>query len=304
MFYDRKLTIFGLSSLSLTDNEKYLLKNSNNIFGIILFARNVANKAQLKSLIQEIRAYKPNLNILIDEEGGRVTRLSNIYPQSLTAAEELGDLYLKDPLKAKAKIVSTYKIMANRLTELGINIICAPVADLAHKNTHAVIGNRAFSNDKHVVIECCKIAADTLLKHNVTPIIKHMPGHGRANCDSHLELPIITDDLHNLAQNDFAVFKALNKYPLAMTAHIIYNSLDNEMPITLSKKAMAYVRNIIGFKGKIMTDDINMHALKQFSLAEIIKLALTAGCDYILHCNGNYQEMAEIDELLNMFNYE
>ncbi len=298
MFYDRKLAIFGIAALALTDNERYLLKNTQNIFGIILFCRNIEDKQQIISLIREIRSINPNVNILIDEEGGRVTRLTKIYPDIADSAQKLGKLYQKNSLLGKKAIINCYSLIAHRLAELGINIICAPVADLAHKNTHRIIGDRSFSRDKNIVIECCKIAANTLLKHRITPVLKHLPGHGKATEDSHLELPIITDDLTSLENNDFAIFKELRQYPLAMTAHIIYACLDSEQPITLSKKALAYLRNNLGFQGKIMTDDIKMEALKKYSITEIVQKSLQAGCDYILHCDGNYAEMEQIVEIL------
>jgi len=298
MLPNSKLAIFGISSLTLNDDEKYLLKNAAP-WGIILFARNVEDREQLINLTQEIKSYDPNINILIDEEGGRVTRLKNIYPDILPSAESLGLIYQENKEAGKSAITQAYSEMAKRLKALGINIVCAPVADLAHQNTHGVIGDRAFGNKVDLVVDTAKIAADTLLANGVTPIIKHLPGHGRATCDSHLELPTITDSLAELEKNDFAIFKALNHYPLAMTAHIIYECLDKDLPITLSKQAFRYLREQIGFKGKIMSDDINMRALKKFTLAEIVTYAINAGCDYILHCDGNYAEMSNIVEELN-----
>lgn len=298
MFYDCKLAIFGIKSLALTDNERYLLKHTQHIFGIILFSRNIENKQQIISLIAEIHSIKPNINILIDEEGGRVTRLTKIYPDIADSAQKLGELYQKNALLGREAIINCYSLIARRLAELGINIVCAPVADLTHENTHAIIGDRSFSRDKNIVIECCKIAANTLLKHRITPVIKHIPGHGKAVADSHLELPIITADLTSLEHNDFAIFKELRQYPLAMTAHIIYACLDSEQPITLSQKALAYLRVNLGYQGKIMTDDIKMKALQKYSLTDIVQNSLRAGCDYILHCDGNYAEMEQIVTIL------
>lgn len=301
MFYDNKLAIIGISSLSLSKSEKYLIQNFKQIYGIILFERNIENKTQLQSLIAEIHKIKPNLNILIDEEGGRVTRLKKIFPEILTSAQKLGDIYHNNPHQGKEAIIQCYSLMAKRLKELKINIVCAPVADLAHYNTHNVIGDRSFSQDKEIVINCCKIAADTLLQHGIIPVIKHIPGHGKSLCDSHHELPVITNNLDDLENNDFAIFKALNNYPLAMTAHIIYEELDKKAPITLSKKALNYIRNKIGYHGKIMTDDINMKALAKYKLNDIVNLSLQAGCDYILHCNGEITEMTEILEILSNY---
>ena len=287
--------IFGIANSYLNTQEISLLKQYS-IWGIILFARNIATKEQTQNLIQEIKKYSKNknINILIDEEGGRITRLEKIYPKRLKSAKELGDLLENNFSLGTAEIQNTYSIIATRLKELGINIACSPVADLTSEDTHDIIGDRSFSNKNDIVINASKIAADTLLAHNITPIIKHIPGHGRANLDSHLALPYIDINKETLDKTDFEIFRQLHSYPLAMTAHIIYNDIDPDYPVTLSPTMIKYIKEHIGYKGKIMTDDIAMKALVSYGLDEIIIAAFNAGCDYILHCNGIYDEMLEI----------
>lgn len=295
--------IFGISNTYLTSQEINLL-TKYNIWGIILFARNINSKTQTQNLTNDIRNHSKNqnINILIDEEGGRITRLRKIYPTPLKSAMQLGKLLEESASEGKKAIINTYTEIAIRLKSLGINIACSPVADLTTPETHDIIGDRSFSNNINTVIEAVKIAADTLLNNNILPIIKHIPGHGRATSDSHLALPQITTELNILEKTDFKIFKNLSSYPLAMTAHIIYHALDNNTPITLSPQAITYIKTELGYKGKVMTDDIGMKALSKYSLKEIISFALQAKCDYILHCNGKYDEMHEITEILQEYN--
>ena len=285
--------IFSILGTELNQNEISLLKNKK-IVGIILFTRNIKNEIQLKDLIKHIKSFNPYIKILIDEEGGRITRLKNIYPNPLPSAYQLGQTLSYNQDLGIQEIIKTYNIIAQRLNNLGINMACAPVCDLLHKKTHDIIGDRSFSDNIDIVTQAAKIAADTLLKNNIIPIIKHIPGHGRATSDSHLSLPKIDSKIEILEKTDFQIFKNLANYPFAMSAHIIYDALDKELPITLSKKAIFYIKNILGYKGKIISDDINMQALAKYSIEEITILACQAGCDYILHCNGNYNEMNKI----------
>jgi beta-N-acetylhexosaminidase len=286
--------IFGLSDKDISNAEISLLQK-NNIFGMILFARNIENKIQTKKLISNIKKYSrnKNINIFIDEEGGRVSRLDKIYPR-LKSAGSLGDIFQKDPNLGEREIQKNYHLIAQRLKELGINFVCAPVADLLFKNADDIIGDRAFSDQVDIVVKAAAIASKTLLTNGITPIIKHIPGHGRAKQDSHKFLPRIDESLAVLEKSDFAVFKALNYLPYAMTAHIIYSKIDKSMPISLSQKGIKYLRSNIGFKGKIISDDINMKALEKYSYQEIISLIKKTDLDYILHCNGDIDEMNEI----------
>ncbi len=281
--------IFGISTYQLTEAEIDLFKSSSP-YGIILFGRNIQNLRQTYNLCQSIKAIDPRIKILIDEEGGRVTRLKNIYPEILPAAASLNN--------EADKIIACYKEMAVRLKKLGIDVCCAPVADLGQAITHEIIGDRAFSDEPEKVIASAGLASQTLLDQHILPVIKHLPGHGRAKADSHLELPRITTNLRELLATDFKIFAQLNQFPLAMTAHIIYDALDPELPVTLSKKALKFIREELNYQGKIMTDDLNMLALAKYDLASRVNLALEAGCDLILHCNGVYQEILEITKLL------
>ena len=285
--------IFAVFAKTLSEDEIYLLKHKK-IYGIILFTRNIESEMQLKDLVNHIKSFNPNIKILIDEEGGRITRLKNIYPYPLPCAYELGKILQQDRNLGNKEIVKTYSLIAQRLNNLGINMVCAPVCDLLHKETHDIIGDRSFSDNIDIVTQAAQIAADTLLKHNILPIIKHIPGHGRATADSHLSLPKINSKIDILEKTDFQIFKNLADYPFAMSAHIIYDALDKKLPITLSKKAIFYIKNILGYKGKIISDDINMKALSKYSIKEITLLSYQAGCDYILHCNGDFREMSDI----------
>lgn len=285
--------ILGLSADKLTKSEKELLE-SNAIYGIILFSRNVVNKTQLTNLISEIKKASLNEKILIsiDEEGGRVSRLRNIFP-NLPSSKEISDLYKKSEDEGIILLKNTYTEIAERLNSLGIKICYAPVCDLSYAETHDVIGDRAFSSDVEIVVKLAKIAADTLLEHGIFPVIKHIPGHGLAKSDSHLELPIVKQKTSILAKKDFAIFKSLKAYPFAMTAHILYEDLDSQLPVTLSQTAISYIRNEIGYKNILISDDINMKAL-QGDMKSLTKNILAAGVDIVLHCNGNINEMLDI----------
>jgi beta-N-acetylhexosaminidase len=295
--------ISSLQNTELNDNERYLFQH-HKIWGLILFKRNIASILQLKSLIADIRGLQPHINIMIDEEGGRITRLDNIYPKSLPSNYELGNLLSQDIEAGYQAICKNYQIIAQRLNEFSINMVCAPLCDLLHHNTHGIIGDRAFSSNPEIVIKASKIAADTLLKNQISPIIKHIPGHGRAISDSHLSLPKINTEITILEKTDFHIFKNLAHYPFAMTAHITYQALDPDLPVTLSKKAIFYIKNILGYKGKIISDDINMKALSKYSISEITSLAYKAKCDYILHCNGNFSETSQIIDTLTTIHNE
>lgn len=285
--------IFGLSSTSLTAAEKELLQNFP-IFGIIFFARNIETKTQFRELVKEIKNYSKNPDIIlsIDEEGGRVSRLNKIFTK-LPAAREIGALYEQDQKSGLDLLNSTYQEIADRLKFFSINMCYAPVCDLAYLETHEVIGDRTFSARAEIVIELCRYTCDILLKNGIYPVLKHIPGHGLAQADSHLSLPVIKKNKEYLAENDFKIFKKLNNYPLAMTAHILYQCLDEAMPVTLSSKAISYIRSEIGYNNLLMTDDMNMKALSG-DVAENSLAALNSGCDIILHCNGDHNEMLAI----------
>jgi len=278
--------IFGISGNRLTQTEKEFF-NKYNPLGVILFARNIKNREQLKQLILEIKSAITHkyLIIMIDQEGGRVARMKPPYwpkkPNALSLAN--------NPIKLQQVTAD----IAQSLSQIGINCDTLPVLDVLTPATHDVIGDRAFGTCPNKVVECGTIQANTLLDNNILPVIKHIPGHGRAASDSHLELPKVDASLQELGQTDFIPFKALNNMPLAMTAHILYTKIDAKNPATQSSKMLDIMRNDIGFTGLIMTDDLSMQALTG-SYAERTQKSLHADCDLILHCNGNINEMQEI----------
>ncbi len=284
-----KKAVLGISSTELTQDEISLFRE-HQPFGIILFQRNCANPEQLKALTFSIKEILPESKIFIDQEGGKVARLKKPNFIEFPAANSF---------LTKEEIYDNYFIMGKYLQSLGIDVNCAPVADLYYSFADKIIGDRSFGENIEQVIKFASVAAQGLIDSGITPIIKHIPGHGRAMADSHLELPIIETDLKTLEDTDFAVFKALHNMPMAMTAHIIYTALDADAPVTLSSKAINYIRQEMGFKGMLISDAIEMKALKG-NFASLTQQALEAGCDLVLHCTGEINEMKEVLEAINI----
>ena len=296
-----KPVIYGIKSISLNDDEKYFF-SKNSCIGFILFSRNIVDKIQLKKLTDSLRELmEGEVLILIDQEGGRVARLAppnwNTYP----AGKYFADLYQQNPQNAKQKLFENYAQIARDLVEVGINVDCAPVLDVLNPKTHKVIGDRAFGENPHQVADLGIEVCNGLLSCGVYPVIKHIPGHGRGACDSHLELPIVDASLQELREVDFAPFKALNSQKFAMTAHILYSAIDKNNCATISKNAIDLIRHEIGFENILMSDDVSMKALTQ-SFAVKTKTILEAGCDLVLHCNGEMAEMLEINSALPNYN--
>lgn len=362
-----KPLIFGILSTALTFSEKELFKK-NRVCGFILFQRNIENREKLADLIKEIKAlypdYKPK--ILIDQEGGRVARLKPpIILHTYPAAAAFGELYSK-----KGKVVAcnavykNYSKLMQDLKKLGIDSPCAPVADLHFSFTDQAIGDRSFGSKVSSVVDLCTEAIRAIKDEGGIPILKHIPGHGRATIDSHFQLPHVYATLEELNNSDFEIFRKLSKNSQdkeknwAMSAHILYKSIDNELPVTLSNKAINFIRDEIGFKGTIISDAIEMGALhgdlgvryqlvtqilsinnsndksrKLFdefvnkcinqgvikdrndllalreqrnktksdfacSIAKVANQALEAGCDLVLHCNGDIGQMRKICEVV------
>lgn len=278
-----KNVILGISSTELNEKEKFLLKE-HKPYGIILFKRNCDTENQVKKLNHSIKDMLPNSKILIDQEGGRVARLKQPNFLEFPAANKF---------KSKEEIYDNYFIMGKYLHSLEIDTNCAPVADLYYPEANNIIGDRSFGETAEQVADFALAAAEALMDAKIAPIIKHIPGHGRALVDSHLELPIVTTDLLTLEKTDFYVFKKLNQLPMAMTAHIIYTALDPSLPVTISRKSIEYIRQKIGFGGLIISDDLNMKALKG-SLRDLTKETLESGCNIALHCSGIFEEMEEV----------
>lgn len=280
--------IFGCETLRLTSAEKQFFKASDP-WGFILFARNISTANQVCALTSEIReTVGRDTPILIDQEGGRVQRL-----RAPEWSEWLAPLDHVDCIPAnhaQLSIKLRYRIIAAELHALGIDVNCAPMLDIATSNSHEIIENRCFGRDPNTVTEMGRAAATGLLAGGVLPILKHIPGHGRANMDSHFDLPILDTALSELNTSDFIPFQNLSDLPMAMTAHIVYTDIDPDNCATQSPAVINTIREDIGFEGLIMTDDLSMKALKG-SFADRCAASFNAGCDVVLHCNGLLDEM-------------
>ncbi len=278
-------TILDAEGLRLTAEERRFFRRADP-FGFILFGRNIDTPDQVRALCDELRdAVGREALITIDQEGGRVQRLRAPHwrewmPPLDQVAAAGGD--------AAEAMYLRYRIIAHELRALGIDSNCAPLVDVAGAQTHPFLKNRCYGTDPDLVAQIGRAVADGHLDGGVLPVVKHIPGHGRAVVDSHEDLPVIRAGLDALDRVDFAPFRALNDLPLGMTAHLVYEALDNRAATT-SDKMMDLIRNQIGFDGLIMTDDISMKALSG-GLDRVAQQALMAGCDVILHCNGTLEE--------------
>jgi beta-N-acetylhexosaminidase len=288
--------IFGCEGPTLSRTEAAFFKDADP-WGFILFARNVETPDEVKRLCEDLRSsvgrFAP---ILIDQEGGRVQRLRAPHWR-----EWLPPL---DHAKAGARAMwLRYRIIAHELLALGINVNCAPQLDIAQPDTHPFLRNRCYGTDAGTVIEMGRAAADGLLAGGVLPVMKHIPGHGRSRVDSHLDLPIVTDDKDQLIKSDFFPFTRLADLPMAMTAHLIYQDFDPNAPATTSEEMIRVIREYIGFLGLLMTDDLSMDALCG-DVTVRTRAALKAGCDLVLHCNGSLAEMEQIAQAAGVLKNE
>ena len=284
-----KSIIIGISGLSLSSKEISLLKNYLPL-GVILFHRNIKNNNQLKKLTSHIRdILGVKCLIFIDQEGGKVQRLKQPNCPNYPAANIFGELAEISTTDAVRAVYLNYYLLGSNLINVGINVNCAPCLDVKSLKTHSVIGNRSFSSNPHVVSSLGEAASNGLINSGVIPVIKHIPGHGKASSDSHLSLPIINDKISSLEKSDFVPFKALSNMPMAMTAHILYKNIDNKWPITQSKKANQFIKNNLNYKGILISDDIEMLALSG-SIKSRIKSIYSAGYDIILHCSGKFKD--------------
>jgi beta-N-acetylhexosaminidase len=294
--------IIGLEGTILNDNETKFLSDYKP-WGVILFQRNCINHKDTLTLIDKIKSKThKDMPILIDQEGGRVSRLNYPeFPRTLSA-KLFGDIFIKDKELALRALTLNINLIAGSLKDMGININTVPVLDIPSQKESGVIGDRAYSSDKDIVSQMGKIVLNENNSNGIGSVIKHIPGHGRATVDSHLDLPIIIDEKSLLENDDFVPFKALNNAPLAMTAHAIYEKFDKNNVATLSKTMITeIIRSKIGFKGTLMTDDVSMKALSG-DVGTNSLLALQAGCDLVLHCNGNFDEICQIADKISMLN--
>lgn len=286
--------IYGCSGHALTEEERAFFREVQP-WGFILFKRNVGDPVQLAALTAELRdAVGRHAPILIDQEGGRVQRMGPPHWPKYPP----GAAYLKatnDPLAARELARLAGRLLAADLKAVGIDVDCAPVLDTPVEGAHDIIGDRAYARDPATVAQLGRAKAEGLMAGGVLPVIKHIPGHGRAFADSHHELPVVDTAWDELDAWDFAPFRSLSDMPMAMTAHVVYRAIDRTNPATTSKKAMKLVRESLGFNGLIMTDDLSMKALSG-SFTERAERSLKAGCDVVLHCNGDLTEMAAVAE--------
>ncbi len=283
--------ITGIKGIKLGAAERRFIEKYNP-YGFILFKRNCETPQQIKELTAELRAAcnRKTAPVLIDQEGGRVARLRGEPYAPLPPMRVFGDLYKKNKARAKKALTLNVQIIAAELLALGINVDCIPVLDIPVRGADNIIGDRAFSRDPAIVSELGRVAVDAAVAAGLTPIIKHIPGHGRAMCDSHLDLPTVTTPLKTLAATDFVPFAALHDAPWAMLAHVVFTALDDQNPASLSPAVINYIRNVIGFDGVLIGDDLSMKALKGSYTARAAK-TLAAGADLALHCNGNLSQM-------------
>jgi beta-N-acetylhexosaminidase len=291
----RSRAIYGCAGLTLSAAEQDFFAEVRP-WGFILFARNIADPIQVKALVAALRATvgDDRAPILIDQEGGRVARLKPPHWRARLPAARFGALHETNPEAAREATYLNARLIAHDLAELGINVDCLPVLDVPAPGAHDIIGDRAFAADPATIITLGKAQIEGLLDGGVLPIMKHIPGHGRAGADSHLALPRVSAPLAELSASDFVTFRSLDQCPIAMTAHVVYESIDPQRPATTSPKVIRdVIRGEIGFDGLLMSDDLSMKALDG-PLSVRAKAALFAGCDLVLHCNGELDEMRDV----------
>jgi len=295
---NRKAIIFGIKGTKLTLDEVNLLKNSIP-WGIILFERNIKSINQVKNLTDQIKIITNDKRypILIDQEGGRVNRLKNILNLDCFDQKSFGNIYLKKKLNFNIIYESYIQMISQILKNMGININTVPVLDIIKNNSHGIIGNRSFSRNKQIVYKLGQLCIKYYKKNKIATVMKHIPGHGSAKKDSHYATPVINLSKKNLIKNDFLPFKKC-KSLFAMTAHIIFNAYDLKNTVTHSKIIIKnIIRKKLCFKGILISDDISMKALKYNVEKNAIK-AIEAGCNLILHCNGNIREMKRLIKIV------
>ena len=287
--------ITGLAATALGAEERAFVRDADP-WGLILFARNVQSPEQVRALVQSFRdaVGRADAPVLIDQEGGRVQRLGPPHWPKYPAGAAYGRLYdLDHALGLRAAFLGA-RLIASDLEALGITVDCVPLADMPVSGADNVIGDRAYGTMPGKVAALAGAVADGLTDGGVLPVLKHLPGHGRAAVDSHKALPVVTVDRETLAATDFAAFRPLAGLPMGMTAHVVFAAIDPVAPATTSVTIVRQViRGTIGFDGLLMSDDLSMQALAG-TLGERARASLAAGCDVVLHCNGDLAEMTEV----------
>ena len=290
-----KAFITGIAGLTLTAAERDFIAAARP-WGFILFKRNIETPPQVTSLVEELRKAvgRPEAPVLIDQEGGRVQRLAPPHWPVYPAGAVFSRLYdIDSALGLRAARLSA-RLIADDLGQLGINVDCLPLADVPVVGADAVIGDRAYGTDPAKVAAIARAVTEGLGDGGILPVLKHIPGHGRATADTHFRLPTVDTDKTELERTDFAAFQPLNGLPMAMTAHVVFSAFDAAHPATTSATMIAQViRGVIAFQGLLMSDDVSMNALAG-SIAERTRAIIAAGCDMALHCNGKLEEMGEV----------
>ncbi|MEQ8479054.1 MAG: beta-N-acetylhexosaminidase [Hoeflea sp.] len=287
--------IFGCSGLSLSADEKAFFRETRP-WGFILFARNIESLAQVRNLTDSLRESvgRPDAPVLIDQEGGRVQRLKPPLAPQYPSGADLGAIYRSDRKAGLRAAWLLSRLHAFDLLPLGITVNCLPVLDVPAPGGHEVIGSRAYGDDPAIVADMGKAACDGLKAGGMLPVVKHIPGHGRAGADTHYELPTVGTSRADLSERDFAPFKSLAGQAMAMSAHVVFSAIDPENPATTSRTVIdSVIRDEIGFDGLLMSDDVSMNALSG-DFVQRAGAIVGAGCDVVLHCNGNPDEMRRV----------
>lgn len=286
--------ITGLAGLTLSDTERAFLRETQP-WGLIIFKRNISTQQQISELIASFRdAVGRHAAVLVDQEGGRVQRLGPPQWPAYPPGACYSALYDREPAAGLAAARLAGHLIASDLTALGIDVDCLPIADVPVAGGDPVIGDRAYGTEPGKVAAIAAAVAQGLLAGGVLPVLKHLPGHGRATADSHHKLPVVDTDRATLEATDFAAFRPLAGLPLGMTAHVVFTAIDPVAPATTSvTMVQEVIRGFIGFQGLLMSDDVSMGALSG-TIAQRSQDALRAGCDVVLHCNGDMAEMTAV----------
>ena len=284
--------IVGCRGLALDEAERAFLRAARP-WGLILFRRNCAEPGQVRALVASFRdLLGRDAPVLIDQEGGRVQRLGPPHWRAFPAARRFGEVHERDAGTGLRLARLGARLIAADLADLGITVDCLPLLDLGRPETHAVIGDRAYAAEPDSVARLGRAVCDGLMEGGVLPVIKHIPGHGRATADSHEALPVVTASRQEL-EADFAPFRSLKDMPLAMTAHVLYTALDHRVATASPVVIRDVIRDDIGFDGLVMSDDLSMRALEG-GFRERTRAVFAAGCDLALHCNGRLDEMEAV----------